>query len=48
MRTAANPTRLNRATRSATVVPLCKPASRAAWMKTPVRATANNAVARRT
>ena len=48
MRTAARPSRLKRATRSATVVPLCKPASRAAWINTPVRATASNAVARRT
>ena len=48
MRTAASPCWLKRATRSATVVPLCNPASRAAWINTPVRATASNAVARRT
>ena len=46
--TQASPCRLKRATRSATVVPLRKPASRAAWMNTPVRATASSAVARRT
>ena len=48
MRTAASPCWLNRATRSATVVPLCNPASRAAWINTPLRATASNAIARRT
>ena len=48
MWTADKPCRLKRATRSATVVPLRKPASRAAWINTPVRATASNAVARRT
>ena len=48
MRSAAKPCRLKRATRSATVVPLCKPASWAAWMNTPLRATASNALARRT
>src|SRR6266581_1247207 len=48
MQSAAKPCRLKRATRSATVVPLCRPASWAAWMNTPVRATASNALARRT
>src|SRR5438270_8724911 len=48
MRTAASPWRLKRATRSATVVPLRKPACRAAWMKASPRATASRAVARRT
>jgi hypothetical protein len=41
-------TLVERATRSATVVPLCNTASRAARISTPVRATASNAVARRT
>ena len=47
MRSAAEPRRLKRATRSATVEPLCKPAAWAAWTNTPVRATASSAVARR-
>jgi hypothetical protein len=47
MSSAASPRRLNRATKSATAVPLRKPARRAASAKVAPVATANRAVARR-
>jgi hypothetical protein len=48
IRSAASPSRLNRRTKFATVVPLCKPATSAAWANGRPAATANTARARRT